>query len=68
MWKAMRNRMSLADYFAAKDRATDEIIARVARHNTLFQRGAVMDESELRRNSEKADDDIRRLERLFPEK
>lgn len=66
MWKAMRDRMSLADYFAAKDRATDEIIARVARRNVLFQSGQVMDESELRRMSEKADDAMKRLERRFP--
>lgn len=67
MWKAMRDRMSLADYFAAKDRATDEIIARVARRNVLFQGGQVMDESELRRMSEKADDAMKRLERRFPD-
>ncbi len=67
MWKAMRDRMSLADYFAAKDRATDEIVARVARRNVLFQSGQVMDESELRRMSEKADDAMKRLERRFPD-
>ena len=65
MWKAMRDRMSLADYYAAKDRATDEIIARVARNNVLFQNGLVMDESERSRMSEEADEAMERLERQF---
>lgn len=68
MWTTMRNWLSLADYFAAKNRATEKIVTRLARNNALFQGGAIMDEAELRRKSEKADDAMRRLERRFPDK
>ena len=62
LWKWV----SLEGYMAEKDRATDEIVARLARNNVLFQEGLIMDESEQLRMSREADDAMRRLMRHSP--
>ena len=61
----MRRWLSAADYFAAREQATDESIARVARNNVLFQQGLIMDEAEQARLSGEGDKAVERLARRF---
>ena len=62
---AIRAWLSAADYYAARERATDELVARVARNNVLFQQGLTMDEAEQARLSGEADKAVERLARRF---
>lgn len=62
---AIRAWLSAADYFAARERATDEMVARVARNNVLFQQGLTMDEAEQARLSKEGDKAVERLARRF---
>lgn len=52
---------TLADYDAAKDQGTCDIIARYGRGNINFQNGSVLDDSDLRLLSEAADNALARL-------
>lgn len=62
---AIRAWLSAADYFAATERATDELVARVARNNVLFQQGLTMDEAEQAHLSTEGDKAVERLARRF---
>ena len=58
--------VTLRDYEAAKERATDEVVERFSRGNTLAQDGASMEEAELNRFSIAADAAMIRIERRIP--
>ena len=58
--------VTLRDYDAAKERATDEIVERLSRGNTLAQDGASMERGELDTFSAAADGAMTKLERLVP--
>jgi hypothetical protein len=55
--------VTLRDYEAAKERATDEVVERLSRGNTLAQDGSAMEEAELLRISLAADVAMNKLER-----
>lgn len=56
--------VTLADYEQAKERATDEIIARYARGNVALQNGWYMDEAKLEKLSRDADRALARARQL----
>jgi hypothetical protein len=47
-FRAIIDWLTLADYEAAKERATEQIVARFARGNTAVQNGQYIDEDKLR--------------------
>jgi hypothetical protein len=53
--RAVYDWVTLRDYEAAKERATDEIVERISRGNTLAQDGASMEQQELNSLSSAAD-------------
>ncbi len=58
--------VTLRDYEAAKERATDEVVERLSRGNTLAQNGSSMEQSELNQISIAADAAMMRIERRLP--
>lgn len=56
--------LSLADYTDAKQRATEEIVARFSRGNVCVQNGSYLDSDKLSRLSERGDKAMARLRRL----
>ena len=52
---------NLADYDAAKDKGSNDIIARYGRGNINFQNGSVLDDADLRSLSEAGDRAIQKL-------
>jgi len=56
--------LSLADYTDAKERATEEIVARFSRGNVCIQNGSYLDSDKLSRLSERGDKAMSRLRRL----
>jgi hypothetical protein len=62
--KALLGWASLADYDAAKERATLDVVSRFARGNTSVQSGQVLDEGDLRQISGDGDRALRSLDRL----
>ena len=56
----------LADYDAAKEQATDNVVARYARGNANFQNGAILDADDLDKLSADGDDALERLNRRMP--
>jgi hypothetical protein len=66
MFARLREWLLLADYEAAKDHATDVIIARYARGNTSIQNGWYLDETDLAALSRAGDDALLKLKRLIP--
>jgi|HubBroStandDraft_4_1064222.scaffolds.fasta_scaffold3140281_1 hypothetical protein len=58
--------LTLADYEAAKARATEEIVARLSRGNIVVQNGWFMDEAALANLSLAGDLAISRLQSLVP--
>lgn len=62
--RSLRDWLNLADYDAAKKKATKDIIKRYARGNVVFQNGGVMDEAEMAKLSAAGDAAIERLQKL----
>ena len=58
--------VTLRDYKATKERATDEVVERFSRGNTLAQDGSSMDNPELNRFSVAADAAMGKIERRLP--
>lgn len=56
--------LTLEDYAQAKRQAVRRIIEKQARGSIAAQQGAVMEVDELRALSRRADDSVRRLERV----
>ncbi len=52
------------DYSAAKEKATDEIIARYSRGNTLVQNGYYLDQRNLDSLSERGDHAMAQLDKI----
>jgi hypothetical protein len=61
--RAIYEWVTLRDYDAAKERATDEVVERLSRGNTLAQDGSSMEEPELTRMSVAADKAMKKIER-----
>lgn len=61
--RAIYEWVTLRDYEAAKERATDEVVERLSRGNTLAQDGSSMEEPELTRMSVAADIAMKKIER-----
>jgi len=57
--------MTLKDYESAKERATDEVVERFSRGNTLAQDGSAMEQPELDQMSEAADKSMAKLSKHF---
>jgi len=55
--------VTLRDYQQAKERATDQVVERLTRGNTLAQDGSAMEQDELDQLSRSADDAMRSLAR-----
>lgn len=64
--RAVYDWVTLRDYDLAKERATDEVVGRFSRGNTLAQDGASLEQQELENLSLKADEAMRKLEALLP--
>lgn len=62
--RALWHWLSLADYGAAKEQASNDIIARFGRRNVTFQNGSVIDRSDLDSLSAQADKAIKKLRAL----
>lgn len=58
------NWTSLADYDAAKEQATVDVVARFSRGNVSVQNGQVLDEADLRKVSTEGDQALAKLDRL----
>jgi hypothetical protein len=58
--------LSLSDYTAAKEKATEEVIARYSRGNVAMQNGSFLDKDKLAGLSEKGDKAVERLRKLIP--
>lgn len=65
-WRGIYGWLTLADYEAAKEKATDDIIARYARGNVNFQNGSSMDEEALGKLSAEGDRAMDRLRQRIP--
>lgn len=61
--RAIYEWVTLRDYDAAKERATDEVVERLSRGNTLAQDGSSIEEPELTRMSVAADIAMKKIER-----
>ena len=57
--------LRLEDYTAAKEKATDDVVSRYSRRNTLAQNGDTIDRDELDQLSVTGDDALLRLEKLI---
>jgi hypothetical protein len=64
--RAIYEWLTLRDYEAAKERATDEVVERLTRGNTLAQNESSMEETELNRISIAADAAMEKIERQLP--
>ena len=64
--RAIYDWLTLADYKAAKERATAQIVARFARGNTAVQNGQYIDEDKLRDLSAAGDRATESLRRNIP--
>jgi hypothetical protein len=58
--------VTLRDYEMAKELATDEVVERLSRGNTLAQNGSSMEVSDLNLMSEAADVAMKKIERRLP--
>ncbi|MBF0166361.1 MAG: hypothetical protein HQL45_01920 [Alphaproteobacteria bacterium] len=56
--------LTLADYDSAKERATVDIVARLARRNVSFQNGSILNGAALRKLSEEGDAAMAHLRKL----
>jgi hypothetical protein len=64
--RAVYDWVTLRDYENAKERATDEIVERISRGNTLAQDGSSMEQPELNRISIAADSAMKKIEKRLP--
>ncbi len=64
VFRRLRAWLRLDDYAAAKDRATDDVIARYSRGNIEVQNGHYLDRDKLNDLSSQADEAMSRLEKL----
>jgi len=64
VFKRLRAWLRLDDYAAAKDKATDDVIARYSRGNTEVQNGHYLELDKLNDLSSQGDKAMSRLERL----
>jgi hypothetical protein len=60
--RAVYDWVTMRDYDLAKERATDEVVERFSRGNTLAQNGSSLEEPELEDMSLQADEAMRELE------
>ena len=58
--------VTLRDYEAAKERATEEVVGRFSRGNTLAQDGSAMEQADLTRISIAADIAIGKIQARLP--
>jgi hypothetical protein len=58
--------LTLRDYEEAKERATDQVVERLSRGNTLAQDGSAMERHELDCLSSAADAAMRKMRQQFP--
>ena len=58
--------LQLEDYSVAKQKATDDIVARYSRGNTSMQNGHYLDREKLNQLSMNGDQAMSRLEKLVP--
>jgi hypothetical protein len=64
IFQRLRAWLRLDDYAAAKDKATDDIIARYSRGNTEIQNGHYLDRDKLNDLSARGDEAMSRLEKM----
>lgn len=65
--RAIYDWVTLRDYENAKERATDDIVERISRGNTLAQDGSSLERQDLNRISVAADSAMTKIEKQLPQ-